>query len=116
MALTGRISSVRSRGTLTSNNLSLNGNINSDEILSSNISSNEEQLDGSLNNIINYSVIQNIEGTPYMGPYNFIPSVYNVQTGNTAGKVMTQDVTVQKIPQYEVSNPQGGLTLTIGEL
>ena len=33
----------------------------------------------------------------------------------TSGKQMQQDVTVLKIPQFEVSNESGGKTFIIGE-
>lgn len=55
-------------------------------------------------------------GVPYVGPYTVIPQVDNAVVLQTATKTMTDNVTVTKIPQYEVSNPAGGKTLTIGEI
>lgn len=51
----------------------------------------------------------------YNGPYSVTPSV-DAQTLNTKEKTMVDDVTIQKIPYYEVSNNSGGLTATICEL
>lgn len=46
---------------------------------------------------------------------------YDVQTSlvedivlNTKGKLLTDDITINKVPVTEVSNVSGGLTLTIG--
>ena len=36
-------------------------------------------------------------GSPYTGPYDFIPSM-ELQTASTAGKSLSQDITVQPIP------------------
>lgn len=48
----------------------------------------------------------------YEGPYDIIPKVEE-QIMDTAGKRMTDDVSIQAIPLYEVSNTCG-LTLIIG--
>ena len=50
---------------------------------------------------------------PYEGPYEVIPDFID-QTLETATKIMSDDVVVKEIPVAEVSNPAGGLTLTIG--
>lgn len=50
----------------------------------------------------------------YDGPYEAIPKV-EAQTLPTAKKLMTDDVTVRKIPRYEVSNDCDGVTLIIGD-
>ena len=55
-----------------------------------------------------------IGGTPYNGPYAVTPATYREQVLATKNKSMREDVTVGKIPVYEVSNTTGGLTLTIG--
>ena len=44
-----------------------------------------------------------------------VPSPDNSIVLNTTEKVLTQDVTVTKIPFYEVSNNKGGTTVTIGK-
>lgn len=50
---------------------------------------------------------------PYEGPYEYIP-VFVDQVAPTEGKWMRQDVVFRAIPVLEVSNPQGGITVTIG--
>ena len=50
---------------------------------------------------------------PYTGDYVVTPT-FQVQTLATKHKTMEDDVTVNEIPVAEVSNPAGGLTLTIG--
>lgn len=49
----------------------------------------------------------------YEGPYEVTPHFYEQQL-QTKSKLMTDDVTVEIIPAHEVTNPQGGLTVTIG--
>lgn len=51
-------------------------------------------------------------GVPYEGPYEVTPNV-DGQVLPTANKTMTSDITINKIPYAEVSNPGGGLTVTI---
>lgn len=50
----------------------------------------------------------------FEGPYEVKPKVIE-QVLETNEKVMEDDVTVFAIPIYEVTNPQGGKTVTIGE-
>ena len=50
----------------------------------------------------------------YLGPYDITP-LFSTQVLPTAKRLMRQDVTVKKIPQYEVSNDYGGYTLIIGD-
>lgn len=52
----------------------------------------------------------------YPGPYSVAPRFYYGHTLQTAGKQMAQNVTVEPIAIYEVSNPQGGRTITIGQV
>lgn len=47
------------------------------------------------------------------GPYEVTPR-FHEQTLETKNKLMIDDVTVEVIPAHEVSNPAGGLTVTIG--
>lgn len=49
----------------------------------------------------------------YDGPYEVTPR-FHEQTLKTKNKLMTDDVTVEVIPAHEVTNPAGGLTVTIG--
>lgn len=50
---------------------------------------------------------------PYDGVTEVTPRVY-VQSLETNGKYMTNDVTVYEIPVTYTSNPQGGQTVLIG--
>lgn len=54
-------------------------------------------------------------GEPYDGEYDVTPKVSTPVVLQTEGKTMKKDVTVLKIPQFEVSNPEGGKTLIIGD-
>lgn len=60
-------------------------------------------------------VLISVEGKKYEGEYDITPSTYNDKVLATRDLVMSKDVTVRKIPQFEVSNPAGGKTLIIGE-
>lgn len=51
----------------------------------------------------------------YEGPYEVDASFYYATTLATYKRTMENDVTVNRIPVYEASNPQGGKTVTIGE-
>lgn len=54
-------------------------------------------------------------GEPYTGEYEVTPKVSAPVVLQTEGKTMKKDVTILKIPQFEVSNPEGGKTLIIGD-
>lgn len=43
------------------------------------------------------------------------PKTYEPVVLETKGRSMLDDVTVQKIPQFEVSNDAGGKTLILGD-
>lgn len=60
-------------------------------------------------------VLISVEGKKYEGEYDITPSTYNDQVLATRNLVMSKDVTVRKIPQFEVSNTADGKTLIIGE-
>lgn len=51
---------------------------------------------------------------PYEGPYEQDASFYYDTILETYGKVMSDNVKVNKIPVVETSNPQGGKTIMIG--
>lgn len=51
---------------------------------------------------------------PYEGEYEVTPKTYDEQTLQTVNKKMLKNVTIKKIPQFEVSN-EYGCTLIIGE-
>lgn len=50
----------------------------------------------------------------YEGEYEIIPSLAEDITLETAKKVMTDDVTVRKLPRYDVANEAGGTTVYLG--
>lgn len=60
----------------------------------------------------------NVGGTsqipPYDGEYEVTPKTYDEQVLPTRNKKMINNLTVKKIPQYEVSN-DSGYTLIIGD-
>lgn len=51
----------------------------------------------------------------YKGSYDVTPDAHNAVVLETKDKLMMDDVTVFKIPVWEVSNPQNGQTIYIGE-
>ena len=53
-------------------------------------------------------------GDKYEGDYNITPSV-EVQKMETKNKIMLDDVTVNAIPYFDVSNTSGGSTVYIGK-
>lgn len=50
----------------------------------------------------------------YDGEYTVTPSANDDKTLLTAGKTMTKNLKVEKIPFSEVTNTQGGTTVNIG--
>lgn len=61
------------------------------------------------------AVIRGGGGEPYEGTYQVTPKVKDEVVLPTKGKTLRDDVTVLKIPQFEVSNEEGGKTLIIGD-
>ncbi len=55
------------------------------------------------------------DGQAYEGSYEVTPKVTREQTLETKRKVMKDNVTVHKMPQFEVSNEAGGYTLILGD-
>lgn len=51
----------------------------------------------------------------YAGETTVTPKVENETVLPTRDKIVKDDITVRKIPQFEVSNTSGGYTLIIGE-
>lgn len=49
---------------------------------------------------------------PYTGSYEATPTAYE-QALPTAGKSMTRNVTIHKVPYQETSNESGGVTVSI---
>lgn len=56
-----------------------------------------------------------IHAPTYTGEYTVTPKTAEETILQTKGLKMVKDVKVLKIPTYEVSNPQGGETLIIGD-
>ena len=64
------------------------------------------------------SSIQIVEvGRPpvYEGSYEITPASYIEQVLPTQDKLMEEDLRVQRIPNFLVSNPAGGNTFIVGE-
>lgn len=59
------------------------------------------------------TVTEYVGGEVYEGEYTITPKVLE-QKAYTAGKVLTDDITVFAIPYYDVSNASGGSTVYIG--
>lgn len=57
--------------------------------------------------------VSNEEIPTYSGPYAVRPSL-EPQTLETSGKLMEDNVQIEEIPIYVVSNNSGGTTVTIG--
>lgn len=66
-----------------------------------------QQLTGSISSEVGPPV------DPYEGDYVVIPK-FTEQVLPTKNKTMQDDMVVKEIPTAEVSNPAGGLTLTVG--
>lgn len=54
------------------------------------------------------------QGTPYTGTYSVTSKSDGDFMLKTNGLMMTNDLTVKKIPYYQVSNPSSGDTVYIG--
>lgn len=80
------------------------GEITADKTVSA-----ELTCDGIISGTI--SVPMNYEA--YDGEYKVTPAIHE-QTMATSQKVMKDDVTIKKIPYYDVSNQAGGSTIYIG--
>lgn len=53
-------------------------------------------------------------GKDYTGPYEVTPQLYKDILLPTKGSMLKEDITVLKVPQYEVTNAAGGTTLILG--
>lgn len=53
-------------------------------------------------------------GKDYTGPYEVTPQLYKDILLPTKGSMPKEDITVLKVPQYEVTNTAGGTTLILG--
>lgn len=64
---------------------------------------------------IGFNICGTSQTPPYDGEYEVTPKTYDEKTLETRNKRMLKNVTIKKIPQYEVSNSAEGYTLIIGE-
>lgn len=95
-------------GTINHHYGKLKGTINSSVALGGNISAHG-QLTGA-------AVIPlTVRPEAYDGDYVVTPKIASNVVLQTEKKLMQQDVTVLKIPQFEVSNEAGGKTLIMGD-
>ena len=69
----------------------------------------EQRLVASLQQVTSGTHIEH-----YQGPYEATPKT-TAQVLETNKKFMDNDVTIKKIPFYEVGNNHGGTTITIGK-
>lgn len=53
-------------------------------------------------------------GKDYTGPYEVTPQFYKDILLPTKGSMPKENITVLKVPQYEVTNAAGGTTLILG--
>lgn len=61
------------------------------------------------------SVVYKPDGAVYDGDYEVTPKTMSEVILPTAQKTMRDDVTVKKMPQFEVSNEADGVTLILGD-
>lgn len=68
---------------------------------------------------VNFSIHMTISagegGLPYNGAYTVTPKLEQRVVLPTKNRTPKDDITVLQIPQYEVSNTAGGITLILGE-
>lgn len=98
--LTGALSAVDSilTGKLTvDNSYKLTGSLSTEEL----------SLSGELH------IPPEVPVENYQGSYTVVSKPFKVNTLNTSGLRMTQDITVEKIPYYETGN-ESGYTVYIG--
>lgn len=60
-------------------------------------------------------VHESTDGEIYQGDYTVTPKITEEVLLQTKSKVMKSNVTVLKVPQFEVSNDAGGKTLILGD-
>ena len=63
---------------------------------------------------IGFNIGGSSQTPPYTGEYEVTPKTYEEQILPTRNKKLNNNITVKKIPQFEVSNEYGN-TLIIGE-
>ena len=95
-------------GTMNHHYGKLKGTINSSVVLGGNISAPGQLIGAAVIPFI-------VRNETYDGDYVVTPKVSSNVVLPTEKKLMQQDVTVLKIPQFEVSNEAGGKTLIMGD-
>lgn len=60
-------------------------------------------------------IYESSSGDIYQGDYTVTPKVTKEIILETKTKVMKDDVTISKMPQFEVANEAGGKTLILGD-
>ena len=58
--------------------------------------------------------LPSIDAETYTGDYEVTPDADETQVLYTAKKYLHSNITVEKIPYAEVTNPSDGITVTIG--
>lgn len=83
--------------------------------MANSVFSQEGIISGSISSPINLRgrVLITVDREFYSGNCYITPKI-DSQILPTCDKVMTEDITVEGIPIYETSNPQGGNTIIIG--
>ena len=66
--------------------------------------------------IDNIKIVHTGGGEPYTGEYTVVPKANAPTVLETAGKTLSKDVTVTKIPYYETSNPTGDTVYIASEV
>lgn len=61
-----------------------------------------------------YVWVKSAEDESYSGEYTIVPKLHDISL-STAGKWMSQDLTVTQIPTYKTTNTSGGYTVVIAQ-
>lgn len=83
----------------------------SDQAFDIRFAETDQNFDAGFSNFV--LVEHNTACEPYLGDYSITPKVSD-QKVPVKNKMMVKDLTVEKIPYFEVSNTSGGVTATIG--
>lgn len=87
--------------------VSLSGALRAGDTLRGNITA-----EVSLSGMVNAAAVADIPA--YDGEYTVEPKLREEIIMQTKGRRMTADVTVSKVPSYEVTNEAGGITFILG--
>lgn len=115
-------------GTYSTNGSVLSGISNTDSTISGSLTApssieaelstkNIADISGDLSNasalVGELDIVSSSDIPPYTGDYVVTPKANDVQTLETRGKLMGDDVTVLQVPIYETTNEAGGTTVYI---